>query len=49
MCEGDRLTLFVNGELLNEAAGCPERAGTIGLQSEGVPIEFREIGLSPIE
>lgn len=49
VCEGDRLTLFVNGELLNEATGCPERAGTIGLQSEGVPIEFREIGLSPIE
>lgn len=48
VCDGGRVTLFVNGERLNEATGCPERAGTIALQSEGVEIHFKNIRLAPI-
>lgn len=46
--DGDRLTVKVNGELLNEGKGADVRPGTIALQSEGAPIEFRNIGLTPI-
>lgn len=47
--QGDEITLFVNGEKLNHATGCPTRAGYIALQSEGVPIEFRNIFLTPLD
>lgn len=46
---GDKLTLVVNGETVNEATGCDEVAGTIGLQSEGGEIQFRTVELTPIE
>jgi hypothetical protein len=49
VCEGDRIALFVNGEKVNEASGCPERAGVIGLQSEGAEIHFRAIEVRSIE
>jgi len=47
--DGGRVALFVNGELLNEAWDVEERAGWIGLQSEGTEIHFRDIVLVPIE
>ncbi|MEM7516735.1 MAG: family 16 glycoside hydrolase, partial [Planctomycetota bacterium] len=37
------LMLEVNGEVQNEAAWCSEIPGHIGLQSEGAPIEFRNL------
>ena len=41
-CQGGHMTFTVNGVLVNEAdAGATE--GYIGFQSEGGPIEFREI------
>ena len=41
-CQGGHITFTVNGVLVNEAdAGATE--GYIGFQSEGGPIEFREI------
>jgi putative membrane-bound dehydrogenase-like protein len=43
-----RLTLTVNGQVQNTARWCAELPGPIGLQSEGVPIEFRSIKLRPI-
>jgi hypothetical protein len=46
--DGERLTVKVNGELLNEGKGAQVRPGTIALQSEGAPIEFRNIRLAPI-
>jgi hypothetical protein len=46
--DGDRLALEVNGELLNQGRGAEEVAGTIGLQSEGAVIEFRNIRLKPL-
>mgnify|MGYP001796796060 CR=1 FL=1 len=49
IAQGGEITLFVNGEKLNHATGCPTRAGYIALQSEGVPIEFRNILLIPLD
>jgi hypothetical protein len=46
--DGDRVVLKVNGEVLNEGTGAEKVAGKIGLQSEGGPIEFRNIRLTPI-
>jgi hypothetical protein len=46
---GPRITLFVNGEKLNEAWDVQEIAGKIGLQSEGAEIHFRDVRLIPLE
>lgn len=43
---GDRLTVAVNGEQVNEATGCDQVAGPIGLQSEGGEIQFRTVRLT---
>jgi len=47
--QGDKLTLKLNGEKVNEASGCDVVAGPIGLQSEGGEIHFRRIELTPLE
>jgi putative membrane-bound dehydrogenase-like protein len=44
----DRLTLEVNGEVQNTATWCEELLGPIALQSEGAPIAFRDVVLTPI-
>jgi len=44
---GDTVRPYVNGKLMNEASGCEITAGRICLQSEGAPIEFRNITLEP--
>lgn len=46
---GGDLTLKVNGVIRNMVTGVEETAGTIGLQSEGAPIEFRNIRLIPLD
>ena len=46
---GERLELEGNGVLQNTARWCAEVPGTIALQSEGAPIEFRSIRLWPLE
>jgi len=47
-CDGDRITLRVNGEILNEGTGAEIVPGKIGLQSEGAEIHFRNIRLIPL-
>ncbi len=47
--DGEDLTLVLNGVVVNEATGIDVLAGPIGLQSEGGPIEFRKIEITPIE
>ena len=42
------LTLEVNGLVQNQATGCRQVPGRIGLQSEGAHIEFRSVELRPI-
>jgi hypothetical protein len=48
VCEGDTISVKVNGELVNSATNCTVTEGAISLQSEGVPIEFRDVVLTPI-
>jgi len=48
-CQGDTIRVKVNGELVNEATNCSERRGAICLQSEGAPIEFRHLVLTPLK
>lgn len=47
--DGSRVLLKVNGEVVNEGTGAEEVAGKIALQSEGAPIEFRNIRLVPVK
>lgn len=47
-CKGDTILVKVNGDLVNEATDCNVTKGAISLQSEGAPIEFREIVLTPL-
>ncbi len=46
---GDAITIWVNGVLQNTATETTVTKGYIGLQSEGTPIEFRNITLRPID
>jgi len=44
-CRGDEVIVKVNGELVNHATNSSETKGSIALQSEGTPIEFRKVEL----
>jgi hypothetical protein len=44
----DKITLKINGEVVNEGTGAEEVPGKIALQSEGVEIHFRDIRLVPL-
>ena len=46
--KGGDLTVFVNGEKVNEATGLDLMPGKIGLQSEGAEIHFRAVRLTPL-
>lgn len=47
-CAGDSVRTYVNGVLQNTAFQTDPASGRICLQSEGVPIEFRNITLKPL-
>lgn len=47
-CRGDTVVVTVNGRETNRAIDVTVREGAIGLQSEGAPIEFRNVRLAPI-
>jgi hypothetical protein len=49
VCKDDWVVVLVNGVLQNVATKCSERSGRICLQSEGAPIEYRNIWLEPLE
>ena len=49
VCAGDRITVFVNGQRVNEADNLFPAAGKILLQCEGSEIFFRKIELHPLE
>jgi len=46
--QGGWVLLKVNGVVVNEGTGADEVPGKIALQSEGAPIEFRNIRLTPL-
>ena len=48
-CVGDKISLYVNGVLQNEATEVTRTSGWICLQSEGSPIEFRNIYIEPVK
>ena len=47
-CKGDTIKLMINGQLVNEGTGAEATRGKILLQSEGAPIEFRNVVLTPL-
>ena len=49
LCKGGTIELKVNGLLQNKATGVKLEKGYIGLQSEGAPIMFRNIKLTPLQ
>lgn len=48
ICKGDMIEVSVNGLLQNKATGVCVEKGFVGLQSEGSPIMFRNIKLTPL-
>jgi len=48
LAQGDQLTVWVNGDLVNHATHCSVTKGAITLQSEGAPVEFRKVELTPL-
>ena len=48
VCDGGTITSTVNGVLQNSGTRASVTSGPIGLQSEGGPIEFRNITLTPL-
>jgi hypothetical protein len=48
-CRGDEITVKVNGKLVNHATKLSQSKGAIALQSEGTPIEFRNIKLGQLK
>jgi hypothetical protein len=48
VCDGDQITIWVNGDLVNHVTKCSVSKGAICLQAEGADIEFRDIRLKPL-
>ena len=46
LAQGDRVTLKINGKVVNQATGCDVVAGKILLTAEGNPIQFRKITIT---
>ncbi|MEN6425397.1 MAG: DUF1080 domain-containing protein [Phycisphaerales bacterium] len=49
ICKDDWVVVMTNGVLQNVATKCSDKSGTICLQSEGAPIEYRNIYIEPLE
>ena len=47
-CQADRITVKVNGQLVNQATNCNVTKGAICLQSEGTEVQFRHVELQPL-
>jgi len=48
ICRSNTITVRVNGVLQNEVTGASVSSGTIALQAEGKPVEFRNLYLEPL-
>ena len=48
-CEDDRITVWVNGDLVNDGYGATAQKGQIALQAEGAEVEFKKIVLSKLK
>ncbi|MDC3251686.1 DUF1080 domain-containing protein [Planctomycetota bacterium] len=47
-CEDDRITVKINGDLVNYGFDCSANQGNIGIQAEGARVEFRKLNLYPL-
>lgn len=47
-CRGRSITIWVNGDLVNQGSGCTADKGQIALQAEGAACEFRRLELQPL-
>jgi hypothetical protein len=48
-CQGDTVKLVVNGEAVNEGTSAESTKGKILLQSEGAPVEFKDIQIKMLK
>ena len=48
-CSNDTIQVIINGQLQNQGANASVQSGKICLQSEGKPIQFRNITLKPLK
>jgi len=48
VCDGEKVIVKVNDELVNQCHDCSVQKGTIAFQSEGTEIHFRNIELTPL-
>ena len=48
VCRGNEIVVKINGDLVNRATNTSVVEGAIALQSEGTPIEFRNVKLTPL-
>ena len=49
ICKDDWIVVMVSDILQNVATKCFDKSGRICLQSEGTPIEYRNIYIEPLE
>lgn len=48
-CDGDRITVKINGKKVNEGTGARVKKGEVCLRSQNSAIEFRNVRLTPIK
>lgn len=48
-CLGDKVRVWVNGDLVNDGYGCTVQEGSIALQAEGAEVEFRKVMVTPVK
>jgi Domain of Unknown Function (DUF1080) len=48
-CLGNKIKVWVNGQLVNYGFNCTANKGQIALQAEGSEVEFRKLELTPIK
>jgi len=49
ICRGDEVTAIFNGKVVNRGFGAKPSRGRIQLQTEGCPLEFRRVTISPVD
>jgi len=47
-CVGNKIRVWVNGDLVNDGYNCTASKGNIALQAEGSEVEFRKVELTPV-
>jgi hypothetical protein len=48
-CVGNKIRVWVNGDLVNDGYNCTASKGNIALQAEGAEVEFRKVELTPVQ